>query len=119
MNFTICDEVLISAIKSQCDPHGDVARSSFIAAISRIILQRYNIEVNESKELLLESSVRLSNEGQDSVSIRKGLGSLFDCLDYHNTHFVNASLLVGSLGLLSSGSIDSRLNVRSNCWGHT
>ena len=119
MNFSICDEVLIDAIKSQCDPHGDVARSSFIAAIAMILLKRYNIEVNESKELLLEKSVRLSADGQDSVSIRKGLGSLFDCLDYHHTHFVSASLLVGSLGLLSSGSIDSRLRVSSKGGGHT
>lgn len=111
MNFTVCDDTLIAAIKRQCDPDGEVARSSFIASISMIILQRYTIEVNETNELLLERAVKLSSESADTQSIRRGLGKLFDSLDHHHTHFVNAALLIGSLGLLSEGSIDSRLRV--------
>lgn len=117
MNYHSFTELMKETISQQQDPQGDVARSSFISIVSKYIFLEYVDTQNEERELRLENSISLPNEGNEMQAIREGLTKLYDSLDINNGELIPANQLVSILCLLSNDDdIDLRLKVEiMNC----
>ena len=113
MNYSMFTPEMKEIIKQQQDPQGTVASSSFIASLSKLILEQYVESKNEERELLLQTSTRVQNEENELEPIREGLAHIFNCLDIMNSQLVPINQLISSLCLLSCESIDIRLKVYS------
>ena len=113
MNYSKFTPEMKEIIKQQQDPQGNVARSSFIASLSKLILEQYVENENEERELLLQTSTRVQNEENELEPIREGLAHIFNCLDIMNSQLVPINQLISILCLLSCESIDIRLKVYS------
>ncbi len=113
MNYSRFTPEMKEIIKQQQDPQGNVARSSFIASLSKLILEQYVENENEERELLLQTSTRVQNEENELKPIREGLAHIFNCLDIMNSQLVPINQLISLLCLLSYESIDIRLKVYS------
>ena len=88
MNYSRFTPEMKEIIKQQQDPQGNVARSSFIASLSKLILEQYVENENEERELLLQTSTRVQNEENELKPIREGLAHIFNCLDIMNSQLV-------------------------------
>lgn len=111
MYYHTFTELIKDTISQQLDPQGDVARSSFISIVSICILLEYTDTKNEERELRLEESIHLPNEGNERQEIREGLIKLYDSLDINNGKLIPGKQLVSILCLLSDDEIDVRLKV--------
>ena len=109
MNFSTFTSEMKEIIKHQQDPQGDVARSSFISSLSKIILEQFIQSENEERELLLQSTTLIQNEENELEPIREGLSRIFNCLDIMNCQLVPTNQLISVLCLLSQENIDNRL----------
>ena len=82
MNYSMFTPEMKEIIKQQQDPQGNVARSSFIASLSKLILEQYVESKNEERELLLQTSTRVQNEENELKPIRERRIELAKNMDY-------------------------------------